>query len=207
MLDIPVTPQRASASGGGHERRARVSKSEPIPATARSFETRHSGQPRNVGSTSRGASGGSGEKLYTNREPSDSRWPVRDTTQSARGDANGAGSGRFAGPDRDRPVGGEWTSRENPDHLSPEMPGGGGNSTIHSLLKNGGGSAAAAAAAAAARHGVAYRQAGPRASGDGSDELGGESTFLAAHPMDSGLGSSRGEGLGLLVGRGTTEHL
>eukprot|EP00903_Cladosiphon_okamuranus_P009417 g8981.t1 len=186
------------ASGGGHDRRARVSRSEPIPATAtataKSLETRHR-QTRSVGSTSRDVSGGRGEKLSTNPEPSDSGWPKRNATQGARGDAKYAENGRFAGPDRHLAVGSEWTPRENPVPHSPEMLGGGGISTIHSLLTNAGG---------AARHGVASRESEPRPCGDG-DELGGESTFLAAHPMDSGLVSSQEEGLGL-VGRGTTGH-
>lgn len=184
---------RQRASGGGHDRRVRVSKSEPVPATAaeRKPDMRHS-HTRNMGSAGRGPGGGSGEQLYTSREPSDSGWPSRSTAQSAAG----AGTGRFAGPDRDHDhvhtEGGEWTSRENPGLPLPEMLGGGGNSTIHSLLRNAG---------------VAPRGTGTgaRANGDGSDELGGESTFLAAHPMDSGLVASQGEGLGML-GRGAVGH-
>lgn len=59
------------------------------------------------------------------------------------------------------------------------------SSTIHGLLENGMG-----------RHGVASEsearqsQAADTRFGSGNSELGGESTFLAAHPMDSGLMSS-----------------
>ena len=175
----------------------RVSKSEPVPATAtaQASDMRHR-RTRNMGSADRGAGGGSGEMLYTNRETSGSGWPSRTTVRGANGDATGGGTGRFAGPDRDRAVGGEWTSRENPGLPSPEMPGGGGSSTIHNLLRNAGG---------AGRHRVASRGTEARANDDGGDELGGESTFLAAHPMDSGLVASQGEGLGL-VGRGATGH-
>lgn len=150
-----------------------------------------------MGSTNRGVSGGSGEKLYTNREASDSGWPTssRNTTQGAKGAEKSAGAGRFAGSDRDRDVGGEWTSHENPGLPSPEMLGGGGNSTIHSLLRN--------TAVGVGRQGVASRETEPKANGNGSDELGGESTFLSAHPMNSGLVASQEGGSGL-QGRGAT---
>eukprot|EP00752_Nemacystus_decipiens_P010618 g9456.t1 len=194
------TVDKPRASGGGHDRRARVSKSEPVPATSAANTSKMRHRPtRTLGSAGGGASRGSGEKLYTSREPSDSGWPSRSTAQGAKGDAAaGAETGRFAGSDRDRGVGGEWTSRGDPrlpsPSPSPEMPGGGGNSTIHNLLRSGG-----------ARHGVASRGTEARTAGDASDELGGESTFLAAHPMDSGLVASQGEGLRLL-GRGAVGH-
>lgn len=149
-----------------------------------------------MGSTNRGASGGSGEKLYTNHEASDSGWPGRDATRGAKGDGKGAEAGRFAGTDRECAAGGEWTSHESPGLPSPEVLGGGRSSTIHSLLRN---------AVGAGRHSVASRDTGARANGNGGDELGGESTFLAAHPMDSGLVAPEGQGLGLL-GRGATGY-
>lgn len=143
-----------------------------------------------------GGAGGSGGKSFANREASDSGWPSN-AIKGAR-DATG---GQFADPDRS--VGGHWTSREEGSRDSrgvhaSEM-GGAGSSTIHGLLGNSTG-----------RHGLASKETEARQSqgvgtriGSGNSELGGESTFLAAHPMDSGLMSSEA-GTFALQGRGVT---
>lgn len=89
------------------------------------------------------------------------------------------------------------SSRDNRDVRTLGI--GGASSTIHGLLGNSMG-----------RHGVASKESEARESqgadtrfSSGNSELGGESTFLAAHPMESGLMSSEAATFSL-QGRGVT---
>lgn len=177
------------ATRGGRD--PRVSKSEPIPKTENLVDLR---QIRTGVSTNDGV-GRSGGKSFANRETSDSRWRA-DTTKATRD----ASSGQLADPDRSE--GGQWVSREEGGRdergvHAPDM--GGASSTIHGLLGNSMG-----------RHGVASKDSEAR-QGQGADtrfssgnsELGGESTFLAAHPIDSGLMSTEAATFSL-QGRGVT---
>lgn len=160
-------------------RDSRVTKSEPIPRTDHLSDLRPT---RNVVSTN-GDAGGSSGKLVVNREASDSGRP-----SNASKDSRDTGSERFA--ERDRAArDSDWTPPEDSGGdargARASEAGRGASTTVYGLLSSGKG---------LGREGFGREEAEStqRVGADsrgrtGGDELGGESTFLAAHPTDSGF--------------------
>ncbi|CAM9140799.1 unnamed protein product [Ectocarpus sp. 8 AP-2014] len=179
MPSPTVEKPRVPPRGTRGNRDSRVTKSEPIPRTDHLSDLRTT---RNVVSTNSDAGGSSG-KLFVNRDACVSGRP-----SIASKDSRDTGSERFAEPDRVA-RGSDWAPPEerggDARGARASEAGGGASSTVYGLLSSGKG---------VGREGFGREEAEStqRVGADSRDrtgggELGGESTFLAAHPTDSGF--------------------
>ncbi|CAN0476037.1 unnamed protein product [Ectocarpus sp. 12 AP-2014] len=179
MPSPTVEKPRVPPRGTRGNRDSRVTKSEPIPRTDHLSDLRPT---RNVVSTN-GDAGGSSGKLFVNREAFDSGRP-----SIASKDTGDTGSERFAEPDRvarGSDLAPPEESGGNARGASASEAGGGASSTVYGLLSSGKG-------LGREDFGREEAESTRRLRADsrgriGGGELGGESTFLAAHPTDSGF--------------------